>query len=51
MTIPDYQTLMLPVLIAVKDGKEHQIQEIYEQIATSFNLSDEERNHKLPSGV
>lgn len=51
MAIPDYQTLMLPVLLSVQDGKEHQVQEIYNQIASSFNLSEDERNQKLPSGV
>ncbi|NLV27902.1 MAG: restriction endonuclease [Methanomicrobiales archaeon] len=51
MTIPDYQTFMLPVLLSVKDGKEHHVQEIYNQIASSFNLSEDERNQKLPSGV
>ena len=51
MTIPDYQTFMLPVLMAVRDGKEHSVQEIYNQIASSFNLSHEELHQKLPSGV
>lgn len=51
MAIPDYQTFMLPVLLSVQDGKEHPVQEIYNQIASSFNLSEEERNQRLPSGV
>ncbi|MBN1166418.1 MAG: restriction endonuclease [Methanospirillaceae archaeon] len=51
MAIPDYQTFMLPLLLTLKDGKEHSIQEIYSQIASSFNLTEEELNQKLPSGV
>jgi Restriction endonuclease len=51
MAIPDFQTFMLPVLLAVKDGKEHSVQEIYSQIASSFNLTNDELNQKLPSGL
>lgn len=49
--IPDYQAFMLPVLLSIKDGKEHSNTEIYGQIASSFNLSEKELNHMLPSGV
>ncbi|WP_245920340.1 winged helix-turn-helix domain-containing protein [Methanospirillum stamsii] len=51
MAIPDYQAFMLPVLLAVKDGNEHSNQDIYKLIASSFQLSEEELNQKLPSGV
>lgn len=51
MAVPDFQTFMLPFLLAVKDGKEHPVQEIYSQIASSFQISDDDLNHKLPSGV
>jgi restriction system protein len=51
MAIPDFQTFMLPVLLAVKDGKEHSVQEIYSQIASSFNLSERTEPKKLPSGL
>ncbi|MGV8109466.1 restriction endonuclease [Methanospirillum sp.] len=51
MAIPDFQTFMLPVLLAVKDRKEHSVQEIYSQIASSFNLTNDELNQKLPSGL
>jgi restriction system protein len=51
MAIPDYQSFMLPVLLSVQDGNEHPVQEIYNQIASSFNLTEGERNQKLPSGV
>lgn len=49
MTIPDYQTLMLPVLQQSADG-EVRIGEMIDRIAQQFELSDDERNELLPSG-
>jgi restriction system protein len=51
MPIPDYQTLMLPVLSIVGDGQEHRFRDVVEQLATEFQLTDEERNTLLPSGT
>lgn len=50
MTIPDYQTLMLPVLKLSSDRKEHKFSQAVEELANQFNLTDEERNEFLPSG-
>ncbi len=50
MTIPDYQTLMLPVLRLASDGNEHKFSKAVEELADEFNLSTEERNELLPSG-
>jgi restriction system protein len=50
MAIPDYQTIMLPLLKFVADGKEHTLREIIEGLADKFNLNDEERRELLPSG-
>lgn len=47
--IPDYQTLMRPVLEASKDG-EVRISEVVEVLADQFDLSEEERQELLPSG-
>ena len=49
MPIPDYQTLMLPVL---KLAAEHELTNkvCVEKIADLFSLSPEERNQLLPSG-
>ncbi|NUB11893.1 restriction endonuclease [Azospirillum brasilense] len=49
MTIPDFQTVMLPVLRATADG-EVRTSDLVERIANDFNLSPEERSHLLPSG-
>ena len=50
MAIPDYQTLMLPVLKLASDEKEHKFSQAVEELADEFNLSTEERNELLPSG-
>lgn len=50
MAVPDFQTWFLPLLERVSDGKSHRLADLYEQLASDFNLSDEDRNEKLPSG-
>lgn len=50
MTIPSYQECMKPILSFLSDKKEHTVKEIDEHIAFVFNLSDEEKQQKLPSG-
>lgn len=50
MAIPDYQTLMLPLLSSVKDGAEYPLSRTVERLAVVFNLSQEEQTALLPSG-
>ncbi|MEE4379447.1 MAG: restriction endonuclease [Candidatus Competibacteraceae bacterium] len=50
MPIPDYQTLMLPVLKLAADGEEHKFSHAVDALADQFALSQEERNELLPSG-
>ena len=50
MTIPDYQTIMLPLLKFAEDKKEHSIREAIDHIADLFKLSEGERKEVLPSG-
>lgn len=50
MAIPDFQSLMLPLLAFSADQKEHLKREAVEALATQFNLSDEEKSQLLPSG-
>lgn len=47
--IPDYQTLMLPVLREAADG-EVSTRDVIETLAAQYDLSDEEREQLLPSG-
>jgi restriction system protein len=49
MTIPDYQTLMLPVLRLAAQG-ETRVPEAEERVADEFDLTPEERSQLLPSG-
>jgi restriction system protein len=50
VNIPDYQTIMLPFLKCVADGKEHTMREIINGLANAFNLNETERRELLPSG-
>lgn len=49
MPIPDYQTLMLPVLRLAAKG-EQRVGDVAEHVADEFELSAEERETLLPSG-
>ncbi len=51
MTIPDFQSIMLPLLKIISDGREYQTREIINKIADEFNLSEEDRKKLLPSGT
>lgn len=51
MPIPDYQTLMLPVLRLAEDGLEHRFRDAVERLASGFNLTDAERSELLASGA
>lgn len=50
MAIPDFQTVMLPLLEYFSDGKEHSLREIIDYISDQFELSEDERKELLPSG-
>ena len=51
MAIPDYQSIMLPLLRFAGDGREHSFREAIEFLAQKFNLSAEDRKELLPSGT
>jgi restriction system protein len=50
MAIPDFQTLMLPVLKFHEDGQVHTSQDLIEDLAKTFSITEEERNEPLASG-
>ena len=50
MAIPDYQTLMLPLLRLAADRQEHRFRDAVEALAQEFGLSDDELAELLPSG-
>jgi restriction system protein len=49
MAIPDYQSLMLPVLKIASDGNEHRVSEVIDTLANEYQLTEAERE-MLPSG-
>jgi len=51
MPIPDFQTLMRPLLQLASDGREHSIKEVVSELASEFMLSEQERHELLPSGA
>lgn len=50
MPIPDFQTIMLPLLTFASDSKEHRFRDAVEHLAGYFDLNEEERLDLLPSG-
>jgi restriction system protein len=50
MAVPDFQSLMLPVLKIAADGQEHSHAQVRDNLAIQFQLTDEERRELLPSG-
>jgi len=50
MAIPDFQSIMLPLLKYLEDKKEHHIREAIEMLSQQFGLTPEERKELLPSG-
>ena len=51
MAIPDYQSLMLPVLETFAGGEEVSIAETRDRVAATLKLSNEELAERLPSGA
>ena len=51
MAIPDFQTLMLPLLELLKDGKVVKLSDMVELMSDKYHLTEEERNEWLPSKV
>lgn len=50
MTIPDYQSIMLPLLRFAGDQHEHALRETIDTLGDEFSLNEAERHELLPSG-
>ncbi len=50
MPIPDYQSIMLPLLKSVSDEQIHKFRELIKKLAQEFKLTEENRRELLPSG-
>ncbi len=49
MAIPDFQTIMRPLLVALSDGQDRSVQTIRETLAQQFGLTEAELAERLPS--
>jgi len=50
MPVPDFQTVMLPILKVFGDRQEHTLVECVDNIEKFFNLTEEEKAERVPSG-
>ncbi len=49
MSIPDFQTIMHPLLDSISDRIEHDLKEIKQKLIKHFNISEDELRIKIPS--
>jgi restriction system protein len=49
MAIPDFQTLMLPLLEILGDQEEHKIRDVYAALGDRFGLTQDERSLQSPN--
>lgn len=50
MSIPDFQTIMLPLLKFYADGKEHSVVNAVDYLGKEFKLTEQELTELIPSG-
>jgi len=50
LPVPDFQSIMLPMLQLASDGNTYNMQQARDSLANEFNLSEEELSERLPSG-
>lgn len=48
--IPDYQSMMLPLLKKISDGKVYKFRNLVDALSEDFQLTEEEQKELLPSG-
>ncbi len=51
MAIPDYQTLMLPLLLIASDGENHYTHDVVDKLSKDFGLTEKERDELISSGT
>lgn len=49
--IPDYQSIMLPLLEYISDGNEHKMRNVTDELANILGVTEQEQKELLPSGV
>jgi restriction system protein len=48
--IPDFQSIMRPLLVVLADGQDKTVRTIRDALAQRFDLTEEELEERLPSG-
>lgn len=51
MPVPDFESVMLPLLTLFADGQPHHMANVIESVADHFNLTPAERNETLATGT
>lgn len=51
MGIPDFQSIMLPLLKRASDHQLHRVRDLIPELASEFSLTEEELDRRLPSGT
>jgi restriction system protein len=49
--IPDFQSIMLPLLEHISDGREHKMRKVTDELAIKLGVTEEEQKELLPSGA
>ena len=49
--IPDYQSIMLPLLESISDSKEYKMRNVTDDLAKKLGVTEAEQKELLPSGV
>lgn len=49
-TVPTYEQIMLPLLLAAQDGNAHRVREVVEKVASYFSLPEPLKQETLPDG-
>jgi restriction system protein len=50
MAVPDFQTLMRPILVQLQDGQPRAIGDVRAALVSEFSLTGEDLAEELPSG-
>lgn len=51
MAVPDFQSFFFPILLMIKDGKEYSLNDTRDYLTRFFNLTEEEKSERVPSGA
>jgi restriction system protein len=50
VAIPDFQTIMRPLLVVLADGQEHNVGAMRDELAKHFSLTPDDLAAQIPSG-